>query len=323
MAKKSFPQRLHQKIFGPTARTAETTLDRQRIYILPTSGGLLYALLLLLMLLGAINYDLALGHALVFLLAGLGMVSMVHTFRNLLSLHLATGALEPVFAGETAYLPVHLDAPGNQPRRALTISAENTRTSGHLEARSSTTLMLALPARHRGRQALPRLTVSSTYPLGLFRAWAYFHPDQSLLVFPAPLSRPLPPFRAEGVSGERQGQAGHDDFAGLRPQQAGDLLSHIAWKAAARQQEDGPLPVKHFSGGSAPRLWLGWQDLPSGTDRETGLAILAGWVLEAEQGKMDYGLALPLQDIAPAHGPAHRNRCLEVLALYPQEEDGA
>ena len=40
---------------------------------------------------GAINYNLSLGHALVFLLAGLGLVSMVHTFRNLVGLRITPG----------------------------------------------------------------------------------------------------------------------------------------------------------------------------------------------------------------------------------------
>lgn len=318
MAKPSLPQRLHQKIFGPTARAGEITLDRQRIYILPTLAGVLYALLLLLILLGAINYDLALGHALVFLLAGLGLVGMVHTFRNLLGLHLTVaGAIAPVFAGETAYLPLRLEHRGRQPRRALEVGGEDSWMMGHLEARGSTTLKLPLATHRRGRQAVCRLTVSSSYPLGLFRAWAYFHPEQSLLVFPAPLCRPLPLFRSEGEAGERQGQAGRDDFAGLRPQQPGDLLAHIAWKAAARQQEDGPLPVKHFAGGNTPRLQLRWQDLAPGIDRETGLSILAGWILEAEARGIAYGLSLAGQDIGPALGPTHRHRCLEALALHP------
>ena len=54
-------------------------IDRRHLFIIPTGAGLLYALLLLVMLLGAINYDLSLGHALVFLLASLGLVAMIHT----------------------------------------------------------------------------------------------------------------------------------------------------------------------------------------------------------------------------------------------------
>ena len=45
-------------------------------------------LALLVMLIGAINYNLALGHALVFLLASLGLTGMVHSFRNLHRLRL-------------------------------------------------------------------------------------------------------------------------------------------------------------------------------------------------------------------------------------------
>ena len=53
-------------------------LTQRRVFILPTGAGLLFAAMLVVMLLGAINYTLALGHALVFLLAGLGMTGMVH-----------------------------------------------------------------------------------------------------------------------------------------------------------------------------------------------------------------------------------------------------
>ena len=69
-------------------------LTQRRIFILPTGAGLLYAAVLCAMLIGAINYNLSLGHALVFLLAGLGLVAMVHTFRNLLGLRIALGEVE-------------------------------------------------------------------------------------------------------------------------------------------------------------------------------------------------------------------------------------
>ena len=42
-------------------------LDRKRIYILPTRRGLLFAVFLLVMLLGSINYALSLGFVLTFL----------------------------------------------------------------------------------------------------------------------------------------------------------------------------------------------------------------------------------------------------------------
>ena len=98
-------------------------LSQRRIFILPTRAGLLFAAALLAMLTGAINYNLALGHALVFLLAGLALTGMVHAFRNLHGLSIAPGRCAPVFAGEVAYFPLHLASDRNSPRLALELRA--------------------------------------------------------------------------------------------------------------------------------------------------------------------------------------------------------
>lgn len=74
------------------------------------------------MLIGAINYNLSLGHALVFLLAGLGLVAMVHTFRNLVALRLSPGRVLPVFAGDTAHFQVVLENSYGHPRLSLELA---------------------------------------------------------------------------------------------------------------------------------------------------------------------------------------------------------
>ena len=52
------------------------------------------------MLAGSINYNLGLGYVLTFLLGGLGVVGMLHTWRNLAGLVLTPGRTNPAFAGE-------------------------------------------------------------------------------------------------------------------------------------------------------------------------------------------------------------------------------
>ena len=103
--------------------TAPLRLAQRRIFILPTRAGLLFAAALLAMLTGAINYNLALGHALVFLLAGLALVGMVHAFRNLHGLVIAPGRCDPVFAGEVAHFPLYLASERSAPRLALELRA--------------------------------------------------------------------------------------------------------------------------------------------------------------------------------------------------------
>ena len=106
-------------IRGQRLDTGTVTLHRRRIYILPTRRGVFFGLLLLLLLLGSINYALSLGFVLTFLLAGLGHVAMLHTYRNLSGIQLSDGAAAPVFVGEHAQFQVNIEAPGQRPAISL------------------------------------------------------------------------------------------------------------------------------------------------------------------------------------------------------------
>jgi uncharacterized protein (DUF58 family) len=292
-------------------------LTRRRVFILPTGAGLLYGVVLFTLLIGAINYNLGLGHALVFLLAGLGLVTMVHTFRNLLGLSVAPGRAAPVFAGETAHFTLHVENSWHHARRALEFSFGKNPTM-MLDVPPGERASVAVPcaAAQRGRLDPGRVTLASRYPLGLFIAWGYPHPPLSCLVYPKPLAAPLPPPSAGRKTAGRRGRSGQEDFSGLRERQPNDSPRHIAWKAAARDIDERPLLVKQFTGGAAEALWLDWDATAHAGDVETRLSLLAGWVLAAEREAVRYGLHLPGRAIAPDCGPSHRDGCLEALALH-------
>ena len=297
-------------------------LTLRRIFIMPTASGLLFAVVLFVMLLGAINYDLALGHALVFLLAGIGLVSMVHTARNLLTLRLTAGRADPVFAGQLARFTVQLENDRSQARCALEFAfGKHGTVSIDVAAGGLTNVAIPCPAPHRGRLDPGRITVSTRYPLGFFRAWSHPHPPLSCLIYPQPISTPLPP--ASAIANDRQCHGGNSndgqqDFTGLRLRQPNDSPRHIAWKAVARDIDHRPLLVKEFGGGAAPELWLDGSLIPTEVTLETRLSLLAGWVLAAEPSGAPYGLRLPGLTIEPGQGEAHRDVCLEALALYGQ-----
>lgn len=292
-------------------------LDRRRIYILPSGGGLLYAATLLAMLLAAINYGLALGYALVFLLAGSGAAGMLHTFRNLHRLRLTLPPCPPIFAGDSAVFPVELDNAGGPPRCALELrTGDGASVFGDLPAGGARRLELPLPTRRRGRLALPALRLATRYPLGLFTAWSVLRPAAECLVYPRPLQRPLPPAAGSGAGSRRAAPDGDEDFAGLRPRQPADNLHHVAWKAAARRPDDAqPLPVKEFAGTTGDELRLTWDAVDG--DAETRLSVLCAWVLAAEASARPYALELPGRSIPRGLGAAQRERCLSALALFP------
>lgn len=293
-------------------------LSQRRIFVLPTRAGVLYAAALLVLLLAAINYNLALGHALVFLLAALGLVTVLHTFRNLAGLTLIAGQPAPVFAGETARFPLLLREPTGRARHRLRLCLpEQSAIVVDLPPLATQQALLPLAATRRGWLSMPMLTIACDWPLGLVRAWAYALPKARCLVYPQP-ARAVPPAPsfASGQPGRQGSSRGDEDFAGLRRHQPGDSLHHVAWKAAARLGPDAALLSKQFSGSAAQTLMFDWAALPASLDVESRLSILTRWALDAETSGVVWGLRLPGKEFAPARGAAHLQRCLTALALY-------
>lgn len=306
-------QRWLFRLYGPEA--APIILTQRRVYVLPTRAGLAYAASLGLMLLGAINYNLSLGYALIFLLAGLGLVAMLHTFRNLVRIEISPGRVEPVFAGDTAHFGIQLHNRGNLARQALSLNlAGGEAVSVDLPPDASTLIDLPLPARKRGWLRPGRLTLETRYPLCLVRAWSYAEPDMRSLVYPKPeASSPPLPLSAVGDAGGSRSGLGSEDFAGLRTHQPADSPRHVAWKAVAREQ---PLLTKQFTGASATQAWLDWHALPAALDTEARLSRLTRWLLDAHAQGLAYGLNLPARTLPLGHGARHFQDCLEALALH-------
>lgn len=311
-------QRLRRWLFqtrGP--ETSPIVLGQRRIFIVPSRQGLLYGLVVLVMYSGAVNYNLGLGHALVFLLVSLGFTGMFHGFRNLVGLQLRPGRAAPVFAGSSAHFEVLLDNFRPEDRRALSLRfTDGAPVLADVAAQSTTAVGLTLPAKRRGWLYPGRLTLASAYPLGFFRAWSYPHPELRCLVYPAPIERPLPPLSAGAKTDTAGSEAGEDDFAGLRPRAPGDPLRHVAWKAFARDPEHRPLLVKRFAGGRSPELHLDWAQLPAEMDSETRLSVLAGWILACRNDGLRYTLRLPDRQLGPDSGERFADSCLTSLALF-------
>jgi len=308
--------------FTPPERGVVVLVHR-RVYIVPTGLGWLFAATLGMLLVGSVNYAIALGFALTFFLAGLALAGMVHTARNLARMAVSCGRAIPVFAGEAAQFNLLLDSRASFDRPA--VLARHVKSGAQLvidiPAHAVAEAVLQVPAPRRGWLPLGRVMLETRFPLGLFRAWSYVEPDARCLVYPRPERSPLPPASAEAAAGALRSQAqGNEDFSGLRTYQLSDSPRHVAWKAVARsdtsftRSED--MLTKQFTGEAAAELWLDWSQMPAALGTESRLSRLAGWVLEAERAGALYGLRLPGVELAPARGDAHAAICLQALALY-------
>jgi uncharacterized protein (DUF58 family) len=310
----------------------DVTLDRRRVFILPTRAGLIFFLVALTVWFGSLNFNLQLGFLLSFLVMSVSLVGMYQTHRNLVHLAVREQRAVPVHAGEVAAFDFVIDNPTGEaryavnlafilPRRRRGVSRRSTEQPLQgvwvdIPASSSERASIGLPTRRRGRRDCPRVRISTRFPFGLWEAWAYVSPQLTTIVYAAPEvdAPPLP----GGSGGDRDVSngivAGNDDFAGVRPYRPGDPLKSIAWRLAAHSDE---LSVKLFESSAGEETVLDLSDLPPGVPLEQRLARLTRWVLVAEGAGLRYSLNLPGVQIPTATGQAHRARCLEAIALYP------
>ena len=305
------------KLFKTLPLDSEAVALRQRyIYLLPTTFGWIFILLFLTMLICSANYHNNLGYALSFLLGCMALVSILHTFRNLCGLTLRPGKAKAVFAGNTAWYDLYLGEKSFRSRPGLQIRGPEGTLSFDVQA--GTQKVIAVPAiiSKRGLHALGQLTLSSTYPLGLVRAWSKIEVKMTCLAYPKPeeFVPSLDVYQKEGRLSESAADKskGVEEFTGLKNYQFGDSYKRIDWKAFSRGRG---LWSKQFQGGGTGVLWLDWYDFGQ-LDLEARLSRLCRLVLQAERNKLHYGLHLPGQSIAPDQGREHKHKCLTALALY-------
>jgi uncharacterized protein (DUF58 family) len=292
------------------------TLTQRTVYILPTGPGFMLGATLLLLLLASINYQLNLGYLLTFLLAGSALVGMHICHGTLRGITMNLIAPDAQFAGASAGFVINLQ---NQRRTirhgiGLALLGSPNWVWTDVPAQGSTTVHIAFKPAQRGLHRVPTLTAETRFPLGTFRVWTVWRPAAKVLVYPAPEAFPPPLPAGEPRAGGAAAplpQPASGDFEGVRAYRRGDPMKLVVWKKAAKSDElvsrDAQQLQRH-------ELWLDQQHTGA-AGLEQQLSRLCAWVLQAEKMGLDYGLRLPGQEIAPAHGEAHKRRCLQALAL--------
>jgi uncharacterized protein (DUF58 family) len=289
-------------------------LGSRQIYIVPTRYGLLFALMLLGLLVGSINYSISLGYFITFLLTSLGHSAMLHTWRNLAHLQISVLGAQPVFAGDSAQISVNLFEPKNRDRYAIQAQfTDNNWQETDIAANSTQTISLPLIAAKRGLHTLQRLRLQTEFPMRLFHAWSLVENPYQVLVYPKPsddLSAP-PLSDIANSQGKSQSNRGDDDFDGHKTYQTGDAPSRVDWKASSRGIG---LFTKVYSGNSANSVMLDWAHT-DGLALEARISLMTRWLVDAHAAKLTYGVQLPTLTLAPSDTDAHYHQALTALAL--------
>jgi len=298
-------------------RSGLIRIEPRKVYILPTRFGLLYGVMLLAMLLGSNNYGSNPGFLLTFLLAGLGMAALFQTWKNLVGIQITATKAEPVFCASEATYPLRMHNTFNTTRAGIGGSIKEFEIHDNpvidLDPGSHAILNVKRTASERGLMPIGRVAIRTSFPLGLFQAWAYIEPRTACLVYPKPAETAggLSTFSNE-ASESNIAETGSDDFAGHKPYQTGDSVMHVDWKALARGKGWW---IKNFDAAKGDHIWLRWETIEK-NDVEQKLSLLSRAVLDLDLLDLRYGLELPGRSIEPGTGGTHKHQCLKALALY-------
>ena len=288
-------------------------LNSRSVYILPTRFGLILGGILFILLLNAMNYENSMVFMLTFLLAGIVLLAMYHTFGNISGLTLSSGKTEGIYAGERATVIIYATNIDRRLRYALFLGNFREGQPANSVEDHNGALRYLTPSMPRGVHRIDRLKIWTVFPFGLFCAWSWFRPGTDVIVYPQPKSL----IHSSTDSGVHPGvmdsnHQGDDDFVGMRRYQDTDSPNRIAWKAMAHSQT---LLSKEFCTAVDTELWLNFDNLEN-LGLEDRLSQLCYWILECEKNKQHYGLILPGKRLDIGSGEQHKRHCLEALAFF-------
>lgn len=301
----------------PQARQFQ--LDMRSIFIFPSKFGFLALCLCLTLFLLGTNYQNNLILLLCYFLVAIFILNVFVSYLNFSRIQIHLGKTVNVFAGDLLQLPLWLNAKNDSPKRpsgllSMGFWKQQSVISFDLDEQQNPHY-LAFKAQTRGPLSLPRITIKSVYPLGLFNCWTHLSFATDIVVYPKPVQCPLSITHGTDTDLTMKTSVsvtGNDDFDSLKTYTRGESLNHVAWKQLAKGQG---MYSKQFSSEVSSVGWLTL--LPCSSDElELRLSQLTYQVIELTRINQSFGLDLGHTKIDPDIGLHHQHQCLQALAVF-------
>lgn len=297
-------------------------MDMSNVFIFPSKFGIVYCLLCGLLFILGTNYRNNLMLLFSYFLLAMFLVNLLVSYANFVRLKVQLGKLSSVYALNDCPLPLWLGDSHCQNISELNCAGKihfrfwgSERQKSIESENHSNPVVLNLPTDKRGYMVLPRITIESFYPLGLFRCWTHIRFINKVLIYPQPIPTEL--IIENQLTGEEEALdldtlPGQNDFDALKSYERGEPLSRVAWKLVAK---GGDMMTKQFSDSYNSALWL---DIRHYNDQglESAISKLTWLVIELTQRKASFGLILGEQRIEVNTGNPHMEKCLEALAVF-------
>lgn len=287
-------------------------LNQGNLFIFLSRQGLYFLLLILLIWIGATNFQNNLIFALSFFLVAVLFVAILQTFANASGLWLRFIDAEPVFAGDVALFRLELLSTAAHQQLELSWPQQ---LSVFVTVQPSSPGIVLLPQQtvRRGLLHPGRFRMQTFYPLGIVRCWSWLDLDMAVLVYPKPIEEDYHLCSSGTGDDGARSIAGGDEYFSLKPYVEGGPRSHIAWKQYAAGRG---LLVREYAELHGGEVMLDFSVMTD-TDVEVRLSKLCYCALQLHKQGKAYGLSMPGTPVVAADsGDQQLHTVLTALALY-------
>lgn len=296
-------------------------LDHKHIFILPNKNGLIFIVAIIVMLFFGLNYENNLILAVCFFLGNSLAISIFYSYFNIrgISVKISTPEYD-IFADSIISIPIFISQHNDKEVYALEIQAKNGSSQLIDKITNLTNSSINTSPKKRGYFALPRVKVSSSYPLGLFTAFSYIEPNIKILVLPKPISCEyfLDKIPTKGNFANQENKItitnninhDNDEINGLKPYKMGDSIKLIDWKQYAKGRG---LMVKNFSFEQNASMFLTKNSIRS-QQFEEQISMLTYATIDLSTRNIPFGVNFHEIIISPELGKKHRKAILQALA---------
>ncbi|MDY0362050.1 MAG: DUF58 domain-containing protein [Desulforegulaceae bacterium] len=302
------------------AKITPLEIKKNQIYILPTSPGFIFLLVVFVIFAGSFNENNNMGLLFSFFLFFIFIISIRETRNSILNLKINSIKFENSFAFSNSKIIFHLSADKNE-KKSIEISCldKNIKINS-IKKNSSVKKELILMSKRRGIYNSPVFNLSSSYPYGIFKAWTYIRSDQKQIVYPAPSNNSISVPELKSLMEEKgkikESLNKDDEFKGLKEYEKGDSIKRISWKSYSKGLG---LFTKDFGEQKGFDEIMIFFDKIKIKDTEKKLSLICKTILELELMGLKYGLEIENIKLLPNKGKEHQKKCLEILAEFKNE----
>jgi uncharacterized protein (DUF58 family) len=291
----------------------------RRIYF--TSFGLSFSLGSIAVGLAAMNTGNNLLYLLMGAMVGFICVSSWLSEQTIRDLRVERGAFHSVTVGQDLRLVYQVT---NKKRLLPSLAVElleqglpNRAFVAHVPSRASATARSVNGFVRRGIYPLGTVTLSTSFPFGLFRKERDVEIPGEVVVYPRTDRRVRPPRSGAGretrSGGIAQGAIGaRGEYRSLRAYRPGDDPKDIHWRSSARSRE--PVVRDYERDGSQTRWVVLDTRTEPGDPAEVAVEVAAALVAGAHAERRPFALLAGPAVLEPGDGTAHLERALDILA---------